>query len=282
TATLALCQSHAQGSASFSYADDWRGDLLWRITSPSAVRRGACVLPMLAGSSGVRPADVVARHLDDTGQHNRAAVRLPVEELAQALADRVVGGLALLLHQPLDLQAGLVEQRLGVAHMNEPPADDLRASGQLAVLVDGQDGHDEAIRCQSFAVTQHRFVHIVEQAPVDAHVLAGHRLAVAGLHAVELPDLVILEDEAPLLRNADLACQPAVQVQMARLAVYRDEEVGFDRFQHLAHVFLRAVPGGVDGGHAAVDDERTAREQLVDDARHAFLFAGNDAARHQH
>src|SRR5258708_9205887 len=93
------------------------------------------------------------------------------------------------------------------------------------------------------------------------------------LLTVIFPYAIVFENEATLFRDANLACQTAVQVQVTGFTVDGDEVLRLDCLQHRSHIFLWAGPGGMDSCHPASDNECPPCEQMVANPGHPLSFA---------
>src|SRR5690606_41984379 len=79
----------------------------------------------------------------------------------------------------------VLDQVVGIAQVDEPARDNLRVADHLALTVDVDDDHHEAVARQNFAVLHHRLADVAHAAAVDKHVAA--RYALAG------PDVVLVD-----------------------------------------------------------------------------------------
>ena len=79
------------------------------------------------------------------------------------------------------------------------------------MLVDGDDGHDDAVFGQVFPIADDDFVDFLERARIDADAARGDRLAAVGAVVGEFNGLAVFDQQDFLGHRADRVRQGGVE-----------------------------------------------------------------------
>src|SRR5579859_1997640 len=153
---------------------------------------------------------------------------------------------------------------------------------QAAELVDGDDGHDEAVFAQMAAVFDDQILHyICARAGVDADAAHLDASGLAGAVFVDFENVSAFNQHDAAHRAVHRPSQFGMELELAIFAVDRDEILGPHQVDDELQFFAAGVPANVDRrvGAVVVDDVGFAAEQVVDHSIDGFFVAGNNARR---
>ena len=147
---------------------------------------------------------------------------------------------------------------------HEPAGDHLGVLAHPAGrFFQGQVDQDDAVAAERFALADHGGADIANPSAIHEDILARDALAQAHLPILELDHLAVLDHGDILGRDAHLAGQGSVLVQLAQLAVDRDEIFRADQVDEQLDLLLAGMPGNVDRSDGLIDDPGSALEQRL-------------------
>src|SRR5437879_7218712 len=258
-----------------------------RLGDPAIGRRPAVPCPLVTTTS---PAGALLLHLHDEGEDHRPAVET-LEISPQCLADLLLHlrrvGARLGVDGSQRLEDGAprpLEDVRARLLPHDPAGDEVGPGDDLARLLgDRQHGEHEAVLGEVAAVAQHLVLDVADALPVDEDAAGGYPLGPPGAaRRVELEHVAVLEEMARLRGDPDLHRQAVMADEMAVLAVHRHEVARADQVHHELQLFLRGVPGDVDGRSPAVVHDGAPPVEMVHQARDGALVARDDARGEDH
>ena len=140
-------------------------------------------------------------------------------------------------------------------------------------MIHAHDDDQQAVLGQVLAVAQHHSAHVAHAQAVDQHGAVGHHAGHVQLVLIQLDHVADLRDHHVVLRHAQLLGQLGVVVQVAVLAVHRNEELRAQQRVNQLQFLLAGVSGDVHLGQGFVDHVAADAEQLVDDAGDGLFVA---------
>src|SRR5262245_31119338 len=187
-------------------------------------------------------------------QHNRddhrpapgLSLNIPFEVESDFLLDDgpvhalFVAGVA---HRFADHYSGPVQEIGAVVAQGQPALNDFRGGFHLARrLIDGDDGQNDPVVSQVLPIAQHQFVDPARARVIDQG--APHRGFVGDLRAVfvKLDDVAALGEHDAVPGDAPLARGLGVAIELAGLAVDRDQEFRSHGVIHNLQVAFAPVP----------------------------------------
>src|SRR6266567_1031400 len=199
-------------------------------------------------------------HLQDDRQHDGPLAGFLVEVAAQRGADfflddapvadflevRFLGGLRILQTNTFDQLVPLVER-------DEATRDNLRLRLELAgLLVDGEDGDDDAIFRYMAALFQDILFHLVERSDVNVDFADLHPACLLRAPAVEFQNVAGFQDKNFARDGSQFLGDGGVQMELAVISVNGYEVSRANEVQHELQLFNARVSRDVDGRDAAV------------------------------
>ena len=181
--------------------------------------------------------------------------------------------------------AGAFDQLGRLGERDESPRDDFRLRFELSgVLVDGEDGDDDAILGDMAALFQNFLFHFVQRADVNINFPHFYSTGLSSALLVELQHVAAFQDEDFAGDGRQFLGNRGVAVELAVVAVNRDEVPRADQVQHQLQFFNAPVPRYVDGRNASVVimDAGPSPVKVVNDAENGLLIARYDPRGKHH
>src|SRR5882724_10874996 len=166
-----------------------------------------------------------------------------------------------------------------VAH--ESARDDFRLRLEFAgVLVDGNDGDDDAVFGKMFAVANDDFFDFLKRAGINENPASGNGIAAKCPVFCEFDVLPVFNEKDFATDDPQLMRKRGVAEKMAKLTVDGNEIFRFYQLKDEFLFFLAGVAGNVnDPGGIVVVDQSAASEHVVQHPEDGFFVPRNDARR---
>ena len=147
----------------------------------------------------------------------------------------------------------------------------------MVVAGHGQHHHYHTVLRQQLAVVQHHRAHFAHCAAIHEHLACRH--GVFALHVLggQLNHAAILRHADVVGLHAHLLRQTLMDLQHALFTVEGDKEAGTGQRVDDLQLLLAGVTRHVEHIRLVVDHVHPLAEQLVDDAAHLHLVAGDGA-----
>ena len=160
---------------------------------------------------------------------------------------------------------------------NIGPRDD---ASVLARKVHDHDQH--AVLRQMLAVTQHDASHVSYARTVDKDLARRNGATPFAGSLRELKDLADVRDKNILRVHTHRLRKPRMRLQMALLAVERNEEARMQQRMHDLEFFLAGMAGDMQALELIVDNVCSLAVELVDDLADGLFVAGDSRGRDDH
>ena len=222
---------------------------------------------------------------EDYGEDERALGGLLVDVALEVDADFFLDDAPVGFFFGVGLLDGFDDDFAGASHQfvavvaEHAAGDDFWQGFHFAgVLIDGDDGDDDAVFGKMLAIADDYFLDFLEGAGIDADAARSDGIAAADAILRELDRLAVFEEEDFAGDAAELMSERGVAEKMAVFAVNGNEIFRLDELQNQFLFFLAGVAGNMDrAGGIVVVDEGTTAEHVVQHAENGFFVAGNDA-----
>ena len=151
-------------------------------------------------------------------------------------------------------------------------------------LVDRDDGEHNAVFAQMLAVPDDQiFNYIRGRAGIDAYPARRHFAGFLRRSGIHFENIPILEQHGAVYHPA-AGCQFGTLLQVAIVAVQRNEKFGPQQVDHQPELFLAAVPAHVNqtGGTIVVDHVGFTPAQMIDHPVNTLFISWDDARAEHH
>jgi len=168
---------------------------------------------------------------------------------------------------------------LGAIVAEHTPGDDFGEGFQAAgMLVDGDNGNDDAVLGEVTAVADDHLFDFLERAGIHEDAARGDGIAAESGILGEFDDVAIFKKQDFAGDDAEGMREGRMPEEMAVFAVDGDEIARLDELENELLFFLAGVPGDMDDtGGIVVVNESAAAEHVVEHAVDGLFVAGDDA-----